>query len=304
MSKSSVLLTGATGFIGRHCLTALLQQGYEVHATYRHDPLLIDNVHWHQLDILDSSATDKLLRDINPSNLLHMAWFVKHGEFWTSELNYDFVSASLKLLQSFAKHGGKRVVVSGTCAEYDWRYGYCVENVTPCTPHTTYGVCKANLFQLGRQYAQDTGLSYAWGRIFFPYGPYEKSSRLIPYVIQSLLKNEPAQTTSGEQIRDFMYINDLADAFVALLTSDIQGAINITSGQPMRLKDMILMIADVLDKHHLIQLGAHADGTQPTMIVGDISRLQNEVGWQPTYSTKQGIEATIQWWQNQLQKNR
>ena len=136
LSQVKVLVTGAHGFIGYHCLSKLLDRGYEVHAlssTKRSD---FSPVIWHQADLFLSSQISSLISDIKPTHLLHLAWYTDHGHFWNSTENLAWVQASLSLMRSFLESGGKRYVGAGTCAEYDWTYKFCSENTTPCCPNT------------------------------------------------------------------------------------------------------------------------------------------------------------------------
>ena len=123
-----VLLTGASGFVGRHCLPALVARGYEVHAVSSSATAPADTppgVRWHQADLLDGAQVSALLAQVRPRHLLHSAWYAVPGKYWTAPENFRWVRASLHLLQTFAAHGGRRVVVVGSSAEYDWHYGYC-----------------------------------------------------------------------------------------------------------------------------------------------------------------------------------
>lgn len=293
-----VLLTGATGFIGRHCLPALLAKGYEVHAVSS-QALAVGSpgVHWHRADLLNSQQVAELTANVRATHLLHLAWFAVPGKYWTAPENFRWVQASLDLLQAFASQGGERVVVAGTCAEYDWRYGYCSERVTPLKPSTLYGVCKHSLQIMFDAFAGQTRLSAAWGRIFFLYGPHEYPGRLVASVIRSLLQDEPARCSHGNQIRDFLYVEDTAEAFVALLEAQTTGAVNIASGRPVTLKDVINVIAEKLDRQHLIQLGAvPVPASEPHLLVAEVERLTGEVGWSPKYDLRAGLDATIEWW--------
>ncbi len=141
-----VLLTGATGFIGRHCLPLLLARDYEVHVVSSKPPSEnIYDITWHQADLLNLEQVANLMAGVQPTHLLHFAWFTMPGKYWNSLENFHWVQASLNLLQAHLQHGGYRVVMAGTCAEYDWRYGYCSELVTPLSPATAYGICKHSL---------------------------------------------------------------------------------------------------------------------------------------------------------------
>ena len=294
-----VLVTGAAGFIGRHCLPILISNGFEVHAA---DVLVPKEnphgLHWHQVDLLDTKQCSELLATICPTHLLHFAWYAKPGEYWNSLENIRWVEGSLHLLRAFHMNGGKRVVMAGTCAEYDWKFGYCSEYVTPRVPSSLYGTCKNAMQHLLKDFSRETGLSSAWGRIFFLYGPHENPNRLVSSVIIKLIQNKTAPCSHGNQIRDFLHVEDVASAFVSLLMSNVEGPVNIASGKPIALKKIILSIADTLGKKPLVKLGALPQKeNEPSVIFGDTKRLFSEVIWQPRYDIDRGIRETIDWWQ-------
>jgi nucleoside-diphosphate-sugar epimerase len=291
-----VLLTGASGFIGRQCIAPLLAQGYEVHAVSTKPAGEEVKVRWHRADLLDARQRDGLVGQVRPTHLLHFAWYAVPGKYWASAENLRWVQASLGLMQAFSEQGGQRAVMAGSCAEYDWQFDYCSEEFTPCRPATLYGACKYSTQILLDAWSRQAGISSAWGRIFFLYGPGEYPSRLVPSVINSLLHGEPARCTHGNQVRDFMHVEDVAAAFATLLDSDVKGAVNIASGIPVALKDVIHAIADYLDKRSLVQLDAiPASAGEPDALIADISRLRDEVGFRPRYGLKQGIAGTIEY---------
>lgn len=293
-----VLITGATGFIGRHCLPLLVERGYDVHAVSSQritgsEP----NVHWHQVDLLDYQQMAGMVARVQPSYLLHFAWYTVPKKYWVSEENISWVRTSVSLLQEFVRHGGKRVVMAGTCAEYDWHYGYCSEAITPLAPTSLYGVCKHALQLMLTGFAKQTGLSAAWGRIFFIFGPHEYPDRLVAYVIRSLLRGELACCSSGSQIRDFLVVQDVADAFVALMESGVVGPVNIASGKPVTLRDVIYSIAKIQNRADLVRLAVLPDReNEPPLLVADVRRLQEEVRWRPKYDLDTALSATINWW--------
>ncbi|MEM4134642.1 MAG: NAD(P)-dependent oxidoreductase [Candidatus Micrarchaeia archaeon] len=296
-----ILVTGATGFIGRHCLDPLEKKGYEIHAVSSRS-ILEDgkkNIFWYQVDLMNFLQVEDLITKVRPSHLLHLAWYTVPGKYWTSLENLKWVQASINLLKTFGENGGQRVLIAGTCAEYDWRYGYCSETITPLAPKSLYGICKHSLQLIVSAFAKQTGISAAWGRIFFTFGPHEHPDRIFPYVILSLLKNQVAHCTDGKQVRDFLYVEDVAEALVEILDSSLSGPINIASGNPIRLRDLIYKIAEKLKKEDLVKFGSIATPQdEPPFIVGDIHRLKNELGWKPKYDLEKAIEKTIEWWKN------
>ncbi len=302
----SVLLTGGTGFIGQHCIPLLLERDYEVHAvTSKNIKSQHSGVFWHQADLLKINKISELVENIKPSHLLHFAWYLKPGQWATAgaEQNFLWTQASFELIKCFREQGGVRVVTAGSCTEYDWNYGYCSEDLTPLSPNTFYGRSKASVYEYSNAYAHEVGLSSAWGRIFFVYGKYEHPTRLVSSVINSLLAKEPALCTHGNQIRDFLFSEDIADAFVALLDSDLTGAINIASGNPVSLKQVVNQIATKLSGEELVQFGARPTPENETpFVVGDIRRLSNELGWMPRNDLSSGLDKTIEWWKQDLAK--
>ncbi len=290
-----VLLTGGSGHIGRHCLEQILIKGYEVHAVSSIPQPNKTGVQWHQVNLLDTCEAKALIRAVKPSHLLHFAWCTEHGRYWTAEENLNWIHASFALMNEFVASNGKRFVAAGTCAEYDWSKELCSEVMTACRPATFYGAAKYSTHLLLEAWARQTGLSSAWGRIFMLYGPGEYSLRLAPSVINSLLSGEPALCTHGKQVRDFMYVEDVAAAFIALLESDVRGVVNIASGEGVPLKALVYNIADQLGRRDLVKLGAiPTSANEPATLIADVGRLRDEVGFKPSHSLENGIALTIE----------
>ena len=295
-----VLLTGASGFVGHHCIKPLLARGFEVHAvTSREPPVSPPGVHWHRADLLQAGAPEALMRLVQPSHLLHLAWYVVPGKLISAQENYAWVTSSLALVQQFARSGGTRLVGCGSGYEYDWDYGYCSERLTPATPNTVYGACKQALRLMVESLCRDAALSAAWGRVFFLYGPNEHPQRLVPSVILSLLEEKPAKTSHGRQIRDYMHVQDVADGLVALLDSGVTASVNVSSGQATTLREIVLTLGKIMGRPDLIELGAiPARANDAPLVVGDNTRLLSEVGWTQNFDLESGLRQTIEWWKN------
>lgn len=300
-----VLLTGATGVIGRQVIPCLLRRQFEVHAVYHRTSGLPrqnqDGVWWHNCNLLDSNAQKALLAEVVPSYLLHLAWYTEHGQYWYARENVEWVQASLALLMHFMEFMGNRVVFCGSCAEYDWSYGFCSEYITPKQPSSLYGCCKNSLQEIVNRLSVTNQLSSAWGRVFFFYGPYEQPQRLIASVITALLQNGYAACSHGNQIRDYLYVKDVAEALVALLDSNVQGPVNIASGQPRSLREIVSIIGErfaALDRIKFDVLPV--DSQEAPVVVADVRRLSQEVNWHPRYTPEAGLAETIAWWQQQL----
>jgi len=298
----NVLVTGATGFVGRHALAPLTLRFDEVHAVSRtpheRDPA---GVRWHRVDLFREDEVEAVLSAIRATHLLHFAWSVPPGSFWTSPENDRWAAAGAALFESFLLAGGRRIAAAGSCAEYDWSQGLCSEATTPLDPTTLYGAAKNRLRASLEALARRSGTSAAWGRIFFLYGPGERPERLVASVARSLLKGEEAKTGPGTLARDFLYVEDVALAFVSLLDSKVEGPVNVGSGTPTTVAEIAGLIARRVGREDLLRIGARPAGEEePPLVVADVTRLEREVLWCPRYTLESGLDHTIVWWKHAL----
>lgn len=295
-----VLVTGADGFIGRYTLPMLIRAGFEVHALCWHEePEQQNGIFWHRINLMRRQDVNDLLADIQVTHLLHLAWYTAHGKFWDAPENLDWVRASLGLLQCFAKYGGKRVVMAGSCAEYDWGDGLCSEQTTANNPSTLYGKSKYELYEQSSAFCADNAISFAWGRVFFLYGPGESPARFVPAVINGLLNGESVPCSDGHQLRDFMHVSDVASAFSALVNSDLAGSVNIASGEAYTLKYIGERLMSHVGGKGQVDFGALPNRPDdPNVITAEVTRLQQDLNWLPSYSLDSGLADTVGWWKS------
>jgi nucleoside-diphosphate-sugar epimerase len=295
-----VLLTGASGFVGRHTLAPLLDAGLEVHAVSSHGPLADAPaaVRWHRGDLLVPGTAAELVERIEPTHLLHLAWYAEPGVFWAARANLDWARASLELLRAFGERGGRRAVIAGTCAEYQWAARtHCTECITPTLPATLYGLAKHGVHVVADALARQLEVELAWGRVFLLYGPHEQPRRLASEVASAVVRGRAVNCSHGRQVRDFLYVADLADAFVALLASEVCGPVNMASGEPVSVAELIGALAEAAGRPELVRLGARpAAAGEPERLTADVRRLRDEVGWRPTVSLREGAARTVSWW--------
>jgi nucleoside-diphosphate-sugar epimerase len=297
-----LLFTGAAGFIGRQAAPHLLQRGYEVHAVDVR-PIVLAGCRVHTADLMNASDTRRLVEHVRPTHLLHMAWYVEHGKFWTSLDNTRWVEASLNLLREFISNEGERAITIGTCAEYEMGHSVCLEDETPCRPATLYGACKYALSVMQSALCRQAGISHAWPRIFFLYGPGEPERKLVSSVIASLLRGEAAVTTHGEQVRDFLHVEDVARALVSVLDSSVEGNVNIGSGEPVTQRHVVESIARLIGRPELLRLGAvPAAANEPERLIPDVTRLA-ATGFTPKHTLDEGLALTIESWRQRLRSH-
>jgi nucleoside-diphosphate-sugar epimerase len=289
-----VLVTGGTGFIGRHVAAGLQERGFEVHLLVRDAESarsIATDAQLHSCDLFDDRAVEEAVHCAAPTHLLHLAWTTAHGKFWTSSENLDWVRASLSLVRHFAASGGRRIVCAGTCAEYDWSRSPCHERDTPLRPATLYGTAKNALRAIIESFAAVEKLSFAWGRLFFLYGPHENPARLVPGLMAALADGRPALCQCGAHVRDFLHAADAADAFAALVDCEVQGPVNVASGRPLSLGTLTREIARIAGRSELAEIGRRgATPENPAVLTADVTRLSEEVGWRPRISLERGLE--------------
>jgi len=312
-AERRVLVTGAGGFIGRASIDPLLAAGYEVHAVLSPAGAAGDlapaagsaRAQVRRADLLDPTAIDALLEEVRPSHLLHFAWIAIPGVYRQSAENHRWLAASQTLLQSFHARGGVRAVMAGSCAEYDWsRVGVCGEATSPLAQGATvtpYAACKIALQRSLDEFGSARGLSTAWGRIFFQYGPGEPRQRLVASVIVALLGGREALCTHGRQIRSFLHVADVGAAFAALLESDVQGTVNVGSAERISIAQLLEQLAGQIGRPDLLKLGAReVPQGEPPLLLPDTGRLRDEVGFRPKWALQAGLADTVRWWRDAL----
>jgi UDP-glucose 4-epimerase len=295
-----LLITGARGFVGRHCLLPALAAGFDVWATASSGELPAElaslDLRWRVVDLLECGAIESLMDEIRPTHALHMAWETTHGTYWTSPANLDWLALGARFFKAFAACGGERFVAAGTCAEYDWTHGHAVEDATTDRPATFYGRIKLAHHHMLMASAEQLGFRAATGRIFFAYGPHENRARLIPYTCRQLAAGEVAAIANGDIVRDFMHVQDVAAGFVALLRSETKGACNVCSGRGTALSEIARVLGHASGRPDLVQISAGTPrAADPPELVGANERLCAS-GWEPRISLQQGLIDTYCWW--------
>jgi nucleoside-diphosphate-sugar epimerase len=304
--RGSVLVTGAGGFIGSRVVDRLAERGVDVLALVRPGsargrlvprPTAVRIV---EADFNDAGTVGALLAEAAPGALVHLAWHTEPGRYLTDPGNLADMTASLRLFELAGQRGCRRVVGVGTCLEYDCSRGRLRED-TPLAPRSPYASCKAALFLAGREWARQRGVSFAWARIFYPYGPREDERRLVASVATSLLAGRRVATTTGEQRRDYIHVDDVADALASIVLGDLEGAVNVGTGAAPAVREIIATIARTIGRADLVGFGERPSSPdEPAEIRADIGRLRRELGWRPSISLEQGLGATIEWWRRNL----
>lgn len=289
-----VLLTGATGYLGRHVLACLRERGIDVVVLGRSRPVGGGDFPWLPVDLLDVHDMASVLCEAQASHLLHLAWYAEYGKYWDSPLNLRWVDASLRLLQAFTEQGGRHVVMAGTCAEYDWcGEGLLYEDTTPLNPASLYGAAKDATRRLAQAWCREQGVTLAWCHVFFPFGPGEARQRMLPSLIDVFRGVSKPFGVNAEAWRGMLPVRDAADALVHLLAQGCDGRYNICSGQPVQVGEVVRTLARLCgaDPSPVLALTTARPG-DPAMLVGDNTRLL-ATGWRPTQTLEQGLSLQV-----------
>lgn len=299
MATRRILVTGATGFIGRFAVSALADEGWEVLALSRRGLPVAGAARTLACDLLDPVATRAAVAEAGAEHLLHLAWHDAPQGRWTAPENLDWAAASLSLARSHAAAGGARFIFGGSCAEYDWSAGPVLTEATGLAPASLYGAAKAAAGDLLQAGAGALGLAVARARIFFVYGPGEPQGRLVRDLLDGLSAGRRVPCTDGLQERDFLHVADLGRALAALAASDLTGAVNLASGRAVAVRDLVAEVARQMGRPDLPDLGAVArPASDPPRLVGDARRLGN-LGFAPRLDLATGVAATIAAWGGQ-----
>ena len=285
-----VAVTGGSGFIGQHVLAALDRKGIPYLSIGRTRPPGVAPDRYMALDLLSDNLRARVA-DLECTHLIHLAWYAEHGRYWTSAENLDWAIASLSLIRTFCERGA-HVTAIGTCAEYDWSAGLCIEGKTPIEPATLYGKAKAATSQLVTAACSTENIPCCWARLFIPFGRGESPRRLIPTIVDAVLGRSSPITVGGENWRDFLAVEEVADALVHLATSDFSGAVNVCSGVPKKIRGLVDEIAGYLGGNGEAVLDAPPGTGDARRVIGDNSLLRS-TGWSPAVSFSARLAAYV-----------
>jgi nucleoside-diphosphate-sugar epimerase len=288
-----VALTGASGFVGRQVLSELVNRGVEVHAIGRGAPPYPQaGCTWHRVDLFDADAVAAAMREIAPSHLIHLAWFAVPIRFWTDEENLDWVESSVRVLRAFAESGGRTFVGAGSCAEYAWNGSVCREDETSLSNKTLYAASKIAFHGVAERYCADRGLRFAWGRIFFAYGPGEDSSKLLSRLAADALAGRELVLRDPDRKLDYIDVRDVAQGFCLLaLHEGANGAYNIGTGTGRTVRSMVADLSSVLKLEPAVVETKQGAG-EPD-VVADSSKLR-ALGWAPSRDFMQGLRDLLE----------
>lgn len=276
-----VLVTGATGFVGRQVIGPLADLGFEVHGVGRRAPSTLTAspspalpMTFHSVDLLDGDAVARAVAEIRPTCVLHLAWYVEHGLFWEAAENDPWCAATLRLGRICRDAGVRRFVGVGTCAEYDLshRPGEARREDDPLAAISAYGRAKIAAFRGLEALFASGATAFAWARLFHLFGPGEAAGRLVPSLLAALAGGEPFRVGAPQAVRDFASTEVIGRQLARLVASDLTSAVNIASGRAVTIGDFARGIAAERGLSALVE--ATGEGGAGDVITADVGRAR------------------------------
>jgi len=270
----NILLTGASGFVGKQIIKALSQFSVNIIPVVRSGKEInfkrIRNIKKiiSSPDIFKENESWWTNQCKGIDTIIHIAWYAEPGKYLQSPKNIDCLIGSLNLAKGAVNAGVRRFVGIGTCFEYDLSKG-TLSIDTPLKPTSTYASAKAALFIFLSKWLPEQSIKCSWCRLFYLYGEGEDERRLVPYIHKRLNKNESVELTRGNKIRDYLNIIEASQIISQVALGDQEGPINVCSGVPVTVKQLAQQIADLHDKRYLLKFGAKPeDPMDPSCVVG------------------------------------
>ena len=293
-------MTGAAGFVGSRVTRALAEAGLDVHAAVRRDagPRLagVEGIRLERCDLADPIAVAELVARVEPELCIHCAWIATPGAYLTSPENATHERIAANLALRLVERGCARIVGVGTCFEYA-PSDEPLRETSPLRPTTPYARAKLAALACMQDACEGSPTTLAWARLFYLYGPGEDQRRLVPSVVLSLLEGRPARTTPGEQLRDFLHVDEVATALVAVARSDVTGSVNVGAGHSVPVRELVETLGRITGRPDLVDLGALPYAPDDPMVVSaDTRRLTEECGFMQRRTLEDGLSETVRWW--------
>jgi nucleoside-diphosphate-sugar epimerase len=299
MTKRSLFITGAGGFVGAATVRMALAAGHEVHALLRRPGAvrlagLAGDLHMHYTDLSDSDAVSYALAKAKPEIVIHPAWEGVGGTLRASDVQFENIRTTVALVDACIAAGVGKFVGFGSQAEYGRLDRRITEDDLPC-PFLLYGAAKLSAYHLARQRVQEAGIDFAWLRLFAVFGPGDNSNWLIPSVAAQLAQGIAPKCTAGTQKTDYLHIDDAAIATLAVaITDNATGVFNLCSDAPVAVRAIIERLRDLAAPGLQLNFGEVPFGPNQIMhMEGDNSRLKTATGWAPRIPVLDGLAEVV-----------
>jgi nucleoside-diphosphate-sugar epimerase len=283
-----VLITGSSGQVGTRLTKNLLRAGFDVVGIGTREILdaTDGSNRYIKFDLLTEDV-DSLIEQTRPELLIHLAWETEPNTFWASPKNILWLDSSKKLVESFNKWGGERILVAGTGAEYDWESQAPFDELGPELPKSIYGQAKLALLNVLRH--QST--PFLWTRTFFQFGDKETPGRVIPSLIDTLQSGQKFSIQKPDDIRDYIYVDDVVQIMTSLIVSEKEGVFNVASGVGITMRELGMKIASNFESPDLLHFQEQSE--KPSIVQANMAKLEKTLGPITYTNLDEAINKTI-----------
>lgn len=284
-----IFVTGATGFIGRAFCRAATARGHSILALSRDAQADMGPSVEVAVGSLANTPWDKV-KCFAPDAALHLAWIAEPGVYLHSADNVVWLEQSKVWFRQLLDLGTPYIAGTGTCIEYARSSEPLNEVHSALDPQFPYARAKVALYEWLRDHG---GASWAWCRIFYPYGASEHPNRFTSSMIRQLRAGQPVVMNTPNSVRDYIHVEDVATALCQAIETRTGGAINVGTGQGITIEALARQLASLLHADpELVQKNAAAAPDPLPCIVADAERLR-QTGWQPQMAIRDGLQRLI-----------
>lgn len=296
----NAVVTGASGFLGSAVILNILESGGSVTALVRKNSPHRSRLKKHERLIvvegdLDNIASSKqALAQLSPDVFYHLAWDGVGNIYRNDPIQLSNIHKTLETIRLSSEIGCRRWIGAGSQAEYG-PLNRCITENDRLEPTTLYGAAKASACLLAQVAGKQNGIETAWARVFSTYGPGDNSGWMLVDVIRQLLNGQRPALTLGEQLWDYLYVDDAVNAFVTMGTvARLTGIYNLGSGKSSSIREIVEKVRDMIDPALPLGFGKIPYRHDQVMhLEADISKLTEATGWHPHVTLEAGLKKLL-----------
>jgi nucleoside-diphosphate-sugar epimerase len=300
LSGRRLLVTGASGFIGARLCRRAAAAGAIVHAVSRAERSADEGIRWERADLTDEAVVRDLVRRVQPDHVLHLASEVtgsRDVQYVLPMLRANLLAA-VNLMVACAEAGRPRVVLAGSMEEPDMGDADAVAQ-------SPYAVAKWGQLAYARHFQALHDLPVVHLRVFMVYGPGQLDlHKLVPYVTVSLLRGQAPRLTSGAREVDWVYVDDVVDAFLrAAVVPGAEGrSLDVGSGELVTARALVVRLGELVGGHAEPAFGAIPDRAMERVRAADPAVTEQAMGWRPRTSLDDGLARTVAFYRSELER--
>ncbi|HEX2982392.1 MAG TPA: NAD(P)-dependent oxidoreductase [Ignavibacteriales bacterium] len=297
--NGQVLVTGASGFIGERLVAKLNEEGIKAYCISREAKSSSSElVEWVKCDLADYEETRKVFEHVKPDYVFHLASYVTGSrdlKAVASTFKCNLASA-VNLLILAQEHGCKKIILAGSLED-----SLSGDKIIPQSP---YAAAKFSAAAYANMFYHLYKTPVVIAKLFMVYGPGQKDmTKLIPFVIESLLKGNPPKMSSGKRLVDWIYVDDVVDGLLKIAATDgLEGeTIDLGTGGFVSIRDLVQKLSDVMHNEKELLFGALPDRPMEKEIAANIANTKQKLGWEPKVSLEEGLKSTVEYYKSVLQ---